>query len=471
MNETNKSASFNHIKKPALFLKKEFIAGAILFYLILPPFLDRIQAHPFHPDENLWILNTQYYKLFFLDKNLRSERWQSLFAYDMLPLGKYIMGFTIWNFAPEEIPRILNLKPWNFYESPYWNIIHHRLPPQKSLILSRLTMACLGILTCLILYWIGFTLFNYKAGFIAGLLLAYNPLMLLCSRRAMTNAPLLFFLTANCALMILFYRALMNKRIIPTLSLSLLIGLNMGCATATKGTGALTFFIFISFVIFFILIQLFWLNSKTKTLKEKLKASFKDHKIILALLSFVLAVSLGAAIFIAVNPFLYEKPIEKIKTIIQYRIDTICLQRQLFGPEIITIAEKIYFVLYRTLFPSRGHYLILSNFVDVPLDLYLFIIGLIILIFKEIRHIKKNVAPSLLSIPILWVIMTFVGIIAWIPLDWNRYYLPVIPCIALIESYPLSSLIDICWKILQKNFRVRRRLARWKAHREKYAKK
>lgn len=97
------------------------------------------------------------------------------------------------------------MKRWEFLKDYSWNVSHGRIPHKEILYVARLTMTIFGSLTCLLIYWIGRKMFGAKTGTISSLLFTYNLLMLLSSRRAMTDAPLLFFLTANIVLIMYFF--------------------------------------------------------------------------------------------------------------------------------------------------------------------------------------------------------------------------------------------------------------------------
>ena len=71
-------------------------------------------------------------------------------------------------------------------------------------------------------------------------------------------------------------------------------------------------------------------------------------------------------------------------------------------------------------------------------------------LYFEFKYLLTRSAPSLNSIIILWTFITFVGIIVWIPFDWSRYYLPVIPCIVIITGYCINKIIDECFLLLKR---------------------
>lgn len=110
-----------------------------------------------------------------------------------------------------------------------------------------------------------------------------------------------------------------------------------------------------------------------------------------------------------------------------------------YWPSLDSLGKKVDFVVSRTLFP--GNYVILGNFFKIPIDFALFLLGLMMLLYTEAKYLLMNLRLSLKSIIIIWTFITFVGIIAWIPLDWPRYYLPVTLCIVIVIGFCLDTLI------------------------------
>lgn len=133
------------------------------------------------------------------------------------------------------------------------------------------------------------------------------------------------------------------------------------------------------------------------------------------------------------------------------RKETVRYQQEHSELALTSLSKKFNFVIRRTLFPKN--YVILGNIFKIPIDLGLFLLGLIMLLYTEVKYLLRNHRLSLRNIIIIWTVVTFVGIIAWIPLDWRRYYLPVVPCVVIILGYCIDKIIDRCWWIVkQLNF-------------------
>lgn len=445
----------------SLNILKEVVIVLVLFSIILIPFLTDSGLHryflkltgsnctfldlkEFHGDENHWLINSnRYFKLFFIDKALNSKQWKEFSAYDQPPVGKYIIGLILFIAGDkDEIKQLEHTSLWDFSKSLDWNITNGNIPPERLLSIVRLTMALFGAFTCLLIYYVGRQVFSLKTGIIASLLLAYNPLMVTYSRRAMVDAPLLFFLTANVILIIFFYRAFLQQKSFNAFVFAALIGINAALAVGVKLYGGLAIVIFVIFCLLLIII--------TSISRQSFANRLKMIKTIVC--SLIISIFITGVVFIGMNPYLYSNPLKRMTKMIKHR--TLVVQRQQKdNPKaaLTSLVKKSNSIVKRTLFP--GNYVILGSILKIPIDFCLFILGLIMLLYLENKHLIQNRMPSLKTIVILWFIAIFVGTLAWIPLDWDRYYLPVIPCIVMMVGYGIDKIIDNGWILLTKKYR------------------
>ena len=303
-------------------------------------------------------------------------------------------------------------------------------------------MAILGSLTCFILYIIGKTVFNTKSGVIASLILAHNPIMLLYSRRAMANSPLIFFMSLNTLLLIYMYKSICKEKFSRALFFSILMGVTIALATGTKLNGGLTLVVLIGFALTAVIIKL---------LHHFARRNDPIGKYILILFTCVLlAVVIACFVFIYINPYLYANPVKNILNMTQFRLGvTSFLQNRLDDP-IFTWNQKFNFVIKRTLFAGTETLSVFGNALRFSTDFILFLIGFFMMVFLELKHILREGQLSEKSIILIWTIITFAGIIVWIPFDWARYYLPVMPCVAMMIGYGLSNIFDGCWLTLRR---------------------
>jgi len=440
---------------------KEILVLIVLFSIILVPFVTNgrifkylqksnsaicqyLDLELFHGDENYWLRNTRYFKLFYMDKAIDSEEWKQFDAYDQPPVGKYIIGLALLLTGQgDKIRDLQKMTRWDFAKYD-WNFSHGAVPPEKLLNIARFTMALLGAFTCLLIYYIGRKSLSVKAGVIASLLLAYNPVMLAWSRRAMTDAPILFFLADNILLMMFFYESFLKQRMRATFALTVFIGINGALATGTKLNGGLTAITFASFCVLIVITEIIQYKKSGRSGADKFKMA-KNIKIIV--ISLLISAFIAIFVFVGMNPHLYNQPYKKTVDMVKHRIlVTQNQQRDNSELALTSLSEKFISVIKRTMFP--GNYAVLGNIFKIPLDLALFIFGLIIVVYAEIEYFIKNNKLSLKSIIILWFFVTFIGMGIWLPLDWDRYYLPIIMCVAVITGYGLSEIIGKFFRFL-----------------------
>lgn len=434
-------------------LTRQVVVWIIIFIILSIPFFRKIESQDFHGDENYWFIASKYFKLFFVDRDFRNKAWEDRLAYEEPPVGPYIIGLALSvSGYGDKIKELGEMRRWDFLKDYDWNVAAGAMPPKEVLCVARLTMAILGILTCLLIYWIGKKIFNARTGLIAALLLAYNPLMLSCSSRAMTDAPLLFFLTVNLVLMVFFYRSFLKNNLLGTLVFSGLIGINIALAAGTKLNGALNAIIFGSFCIFVVFMKTLrrriQRDSPGVDNTDKLRAN-KEINIIL--ISLLIAGVTAISVFTIMNPYLYDQPLKGSINMVTFRMELARGQQELFGGGLTSLGQKAFFVIYRTLFP--GNNVILGNIFKVHFDFLLFLLGLGLLLYGEAEYLLKNYRPSLRSIILIWIAVIFAGTIGWIPLDWDRYYLPVVPCIAMMMGFSIDRVIAIAMMRLNPRLR------------------
>jgi len=107
-----------------------------------------------------------------------------------------------------------------------------------------------------------------------------------------------------------------------------------------------------------------------------------------------------------------------------------------------TYPEKIKQTYIRVFNPSTS-YSIVKFPKKVPIELFFFIIGFIGVCISEYQYVRDNRHFSLRAYVVLWVFLLFIGIVAWIPLDWSRYYLPMFPAQVIMVTFGLT--ISFSW--------------------------
>jgi hypothetical protein len=432
----------------------ELITCLILSCIVFIPFFHKIESQDFHQDENVRIHDSKFFKLFFIDSDIDNPLWQGYFAYDYPPVGKYLIGLSIFLLGDLHLSQERDqMEYWNPEKDRDWNTARGAMPSSELLRVSRLGMTLFGFLTCILIYGIGRLVFDRTTGVIACLLLAWNPLMLTCSRRAMADAPVMFFLTVGVLLMIFFYRSFLQQKTLRTVGLAVIIGIDIALAAGTKLNGGLSAILFVSFCI---LIALFKQSqSRFSDAKHSVGGEGPEaaKQVKIALISVLVAAVIAILVFDLSNPYLYDRPLRGWAHMVRHRMLVVKSQQEQEsgGQALTSLSQKTSFVLRRTMF--QGGYVVLGNLMRIPIDFALFVLGFIMTLCAEIRYMRRECGPTERSLILLWVLVLFVGIILWIPLDWPRYYLPVVPCVALLSAYSLKSILGASWSLVRKRLK------------------
>ena len=149
---------------------------------------------PFHPDEATQIfmssdidliVSGHMADLFYNDfpEDIDKQRYRLLDA----PYTRYAIGITRIIFRQPQLD-----KDWDW--SKTWQQNQEALPGNSLLLISRLSVASLFPITLIIFYFLWKTLFNQKIAILGTVLFLSNSVILLHTRRAMSESGLLFFL-------------------------------------------------------------------------------------------------------------------------------------------------------------------------------------------------------------------------------------------------------------------------------------
>ena len=399
--------------------------GAALLLLTVAicfPFFRDLASQSFNGDENFWIYDSYYFSLF-IHGDWHDPRWQEFHPQSPpVPIGKYIIGLALGLSGRSK--GIQGMSRWDWNRPPAWNGRHGAMPPPAALYAARLAMAIFGAATCLLLLGLARALLGARTGIFAALFLAYNPLMLTCCRRAMTDAPLQFFLLAAAALTALFAAVIPRERVGAALSIAALVGVDAGLAAATKLNGALAGLVFICFC--------------------AAAALSRPRAAWLLLLSVGICIATSVVIFIGLNPFLWAHPFRDSMFLFHESLAVVysaARQSHSFGVAILnSYPLKASFVFKRVLWIGFGS--TLGHWLGVPVDLALSILGLCSLARREFRYFDQARTFSPRVVLIIWVLIMFASTTAWIPVDWGRYYLPLVPCVALLTACGFDELIS-----------------------------
>lgn len=387
---------------------------------------------PFHVDEAHKIGETYYYDLFFAGRDVSSADWSGDFYARMNPpAAKYITG--AWLASRGWAVKDLSLQR-EFERS--WKdpaALRRQLPPGL-LSSARAVSVFFGALTLLAVYLTGRFSGNALGGALGALLLACHPLFFYHASVALTDPILLFFMTAIVPAAAFAMRAATAPAGGPSgtaaraglAGLSLAAGLLIAGAAGTKLNGALS-------AVFFALAMLAGLLISRSVFKDMpfLPSAVKASAVT------ALALCAAAALFIAMNPYLYTAPIHKLSAILRTYGDWMLKQALEPGPPLWTGAQKLA-ALGAYIFSLPAPLLSAWGF---PLLFAAFFAGLACLAVQTREDLAGRRLPAWQLAVFAWLLVYGAGICAWLPVAWPRYSLPLVPPIALISGCGLACLL------------------------------
>ncbi len=422
-----------------------FLWGVVVVLCALPLF-PFIRTQLFFHDEAYWLRSTVAFKSYVLERSRKLPGAYADLAIDHPPLGMYIFGAALWlGGHAQDIPALGRLAHTLEDFGPGQP---GKEPPAQLLFVGRLTAAFFGLGTCLLLFYLGRRLFDTLTGLCASVILAYHPLFLICSRWVTTDTPLLFFMTLQAVLVLWWLDAVFQSRSRRGMVLGVLVGINSAAAAGVKLNG----FLSVAWWGFFGVVLLVsfaepYLRGSCPG-QGGMRGYCADARVRLAAVSLALSVAVCAFVFVAVNPFLYRTPLRRLEDMAVHRMSVVRFQQAREPNSLLNTPRAkwdgmcLQFCGYRNAQPLQAVYnLVLPHSAGLAwtlhlpfLDLYLFWTGFIVLLIAEALRFLRAQPPSGQSVFLAWTAVTLGGTFLWLPMDWGRYYLPLLPGICLMVS-------------------------------------
>jgi 4-amino-4-deoxy-L-arabinose transferase-like glycosyltransferase len=194
--------------------------------------------------------------------------------YEHPPIGKYLIGLSIVSLSPIGISEIAA---------------------------ARLIMALLSVATCVLIFFLGRELYDWRTGLVAALMLTFDPIHLGQSRYALLDVPMLFFMVASA---FFFIKGIKLRDWQSTINLAL-SGIAFGLAFGTK---YIAFTLPIAF--FGVLVSSFILKRKTSR-----GLSFPNFRLLGYLCWGVFAI----VVFVSLWPYLWSDPIGNLSSSFEFQ--------------------------------------------------------------------------------------------------------------------------------------------------------
>jgi hypothetical protein len=383
------------------------IGAALVLALATINQLRASAENPVHTDELDWTTRAYYYRLAFLDHDFGHMLWTDFDGIDQPHVTDFLIGAS-FHLAGQPVPEV-----------PYASISWAHQPPPSGdrLRVARLPGTLLGSCLALLVYLIGIRATgSVGAGAIAGVFFSCHWLALQCLPMAMSDAPLLFFSTVPVFL--LMWARPTDESVTPEqplfrgpwLALLLLGPLALGLATGSKLTG-----IFAATAVV-LAIAVYFCE----------RGILDRGRLLESALYFYVFFCLVFVWTIAVNPTLYSNPVMQFRSMLKHRWQ-VAQRQQLGSPEnaLHSLGDR-YGAVYDNVFrqnlgPGSGWALAVLS-----------LIGLAAICEGEVRRVRahRRLSPSLVTV--IWALILMGGLAPALPLNWDRYYLPFLPCAAVL---------------------------------------
>ena len=198
----------------------------------------------------------------------------------------------------------------------------------------------------------------------------------------------------------------------------------IAAAAGTKLNGALTGILFVAALLSAAMLGRFINRSESAP-------PFRAKLILIAGCSTALAV----AIFVALNPYLYDAPISKSASILQVEGDW-TLKQQIdpgaplwLGVQKFTAIAGQDFVVPQSVFHLGA----------MPCLFVAFAVGVAVVLIQILSALQRRELPVWALTILLWIGVYGFGIGWWIPVSWDRLSFPLAPFIAVVSAYGLVS--------------------------------
>jgi 4-amino-4-deoxy-L-arabinose transferase-like glycosyltransferase len=198
----------------------------------------RIATTEFSADEPGWISSGYYYTTLAQKGDLDWDKWFCRecqgFGRLNLHVGEYLFGIPMKIEKDSASPAFFGF--YNVEHSYEENFRAGLVPPPAILIQARKVAAFFGVLCCLMIFAVGFWAYNPWVGLVASGLLLTNSVFLKLSGQAMTDAFYNFFLLSICLALVVTAKVHSKKAV---LLLVCLTGVLTALACSVKITGLL----------------------------------------------------------------------------------------------------------------------------------------------------------------------------------------------------------------------------------------
>jgi 4-amino-4-deoxy-L-arabinose transferase-like glycosyltransferase len=388
------------------------VLAALVFVVVGADLTMQSRTVPIHVDE-AWMLNRGFMvrRLYgeYLRTGVRGPEWDSeVWQARKPPLGNMVIAAGLWlgGVAPPELPYRYDWR--RDYE---WNVRHRdavRLPPDAALHAGRTLVPWFAAAATTAVFLLAAGIGGSGGGLVAAVVFAANPLVRSHGSWALSDMVMM-----GLALWALWY---LVHAVAPVwegttrrlLRRVLVFGLLAGLAAATKQNGSTVACVgMVAFAV--------WGLESRSSLGVRRTA----------LASLVLAGS-AFGVFVLINPGLHRNPVRGSVAQVEAWDQKFREHRARRSHQAFTTIGARAGAVGQVLL-GRGH-----GALPIPnVTWVLTLSGALLLAVAPAGGLRWRAPPRVL---LLWAAVTVAIVTAWIPLDWGRYFLPVIAVTAVLAG-------------------------------------
>ena len=416
------------------------VVFCLTFVVIATVYFFDLKNQSLHEDEFVWVYRGgRHFQALFLDHNLTPAFWQHYYAYDQPKLAEFLMGAFTWasfNQAPDELFEETGFNQQGIVEMgprdpQAWWVIYQAQEPQarvipgewqaayQIIVQNRRLSVIFGLGLLLWVFLIGRTMGNFWIGLLSLILVAQHPLVFRESRQAMADSLLIFFLLGG-----LYWLMISQKRILTSSRLPALTLLGLGVWAGLSGSVKLNGFMVLTLMVA-------WLGLRFLGEMIKKNKAQRGKYLVRALVSVVIIVLTAGGVFTLINPFTWSNPIQRFQEMIVWRSqEAQKLQPRYPDSSYKNFRERLKAIVAETTLPQDGDQRVLQRLPAVA-EVTILILSLVLVFFEAvIRQVKPTV-----TLFFFWLIGTLVIMSQYLTVGFDRYFLPIIPLLALLEAF------------------------------------
>jgi 4-amino-4-deoxy-L-arabinose transferase-like glycosyltransferase len=417
-----------------------FCRAAAIGCAALCVFASSLSAKRFE-DEDAYI-SQSYYADLILAGRFHDHAWLEFPAYDLQPLPKYLIGFSL---------RLAQLPVSAPRDAIEWYRNYKTFGTYPTRIVASLPSIGLGAMGVVAIFACGTLLKDWRVGAVAAVLLTLNPLYRLHAHRAMSDTPCEAFMLAGLAFFLWTWRQIWNGSIdFADFLTSCVAGLCFGLSLLCKFNG------FLGLIIIAAWTGLTFLTPKLNVCRKLAIAGPSITAFIVAL-----------AIAVGLNPFMTAQPRgpvprdesdlarmniwERFDFQVQHRIKLSKDQKTHFPNDALeTLADRAKVVVVQG-FGRFGPFGPSDSDSTVRFDVHqdwgaivwvpAVLLGLVASIRMGLFQYQRGQAPTAVAL-VIWAALGWVVVTLYIPMAWNRYLLPIQSGNALLAALAAVTLWD-----------------------------